>query len=283
MDAILPRFGQCRTDYEIFSGIARQLDFEDEFTEGRNEDQWIQELFERTRKRARSEGAEFPTYGQFVANGKLKVEAPLKPGILFEQFREDPAGGALKTPSGKIEIFSEVIDSYDYADCPGHPTWMAPSEWLGKEDIDDNILHLISNQPEPRLHSQLDHGAYSRAHKLNNREPIRINPNDAKRRHIEDGDTVQVKNARGRFLATAKLDDNLSERVVQIATGAWLDPEDAQSDEILCKHGNPNMVTHDRGTSNLAQGPAAMSCLVTVEKYIGQPPPVTAFNPPEIT
>ncbi len=33
----------------------------------------------------------------------------------------------LRTPSGKIEIFSETIDSFGYEDCPGHPAWLEPS------------------------------------------------------------------------------------------------------------------------------------------------------------
>ena len=183
----------------------------------------------------------------------------------------------LRTPSGKIEIFSETIDSYGYQDCPGHPTWMTPSEWLGKEKIDSDELHMISNQPSPRLHSQLDHGKYSRAHKYNGREPVRLHPEDSLKRGIKEGDAVRVFNSRGEFLATAKLDENVRMGVVQIATGAWFDPQDPEADRNVCKHGNPNMVTHDRGTSSLAQGPAAMSCLVKIEKFQGEAPEVTAF------
>ena len=159
---------------------------------------------------------------------------------------------------------------------------MPPSEWLGKDGMDRDMLHMISNQPAPRLHSQLDHGAFSQGHKLNRREPLRINPDDAKMRKIKDGDTVRVHNDRGEFLATAKLDDNLKSGVIQIATGAWLDPENPNADRLVCKHGNPNMVTHDRPTSSLAQGPAAMSCLTRVEKYVGAPPEVSAYEPPVI-
>ena len=38
-----------------------------------------------------------------------------------------------------------------------------------------------------------------------------------------------------------------------------------------CKHGNPNVLTPDIGTSKIAQGPAAHSCLVNFEKYHGSP------------
>ncbi len=50
----------------------------------------------------------------------------------------------------------------------------------------------------------------------------------------------------------------------------------------LCKHGNPNVLTRDRGTSRIGQGPSAQTTLVEVERFEGEPPPVTAFEPPVI-
>ena len=42
------------------------------------------------------------------------------------------------------------------------------------------------------------------------------------------------------------------------------------------------LLTPDKGTSSLAQGPIAHTCLVEVERFEGEPPTVTAFEPPEI-
>ena len=70
--------------------------------------------------------------------------------------------------------------------------------------------------------------------------------------------------------------------VVQLATGAWFDPETPGKTGSLDKHGNPNVLTRDRGTSRLGQGPAAHSCLVEVARVDGAVPPVTAHRPPEI-
>jgi biotin/methionine sulfoxide reductase len=70
--------------------------------------------------------------------------------------------------------------------------------------------------------------------------------------------------------------------VVQIATGAWFDP--AEPDRIggLERHGNPNVLTADRGTSRLAQGPSPNTCLVEIERFAGVAPPVEAFAPPRL-
>ena len=83
---------------------------------------------------------------------------------MLNNFRRDPLKYPLSTPSGKIEIFSEKIKSFNYEDCPPHPTWMEPAEWLGGQN-NAYPLHLITNQPKNKLHSQLDHGSHSRSGK----------------------------------------------------------------------------------------------------------------------
>jgi len=66
-----------------------------------------------------------------------------------------------------------------------------------------------------------------------------------------------------------------------MATGAWYDP-DFEGDPSCCRHGNPNTLTSDAPTSDLAQGPSALSCLVEIERHQGEVPAVTAHQPPVI-
>ncbi|MFV2039743.1 MAG: molybdopterin dinucleotide binding domain-containing protein, partial [Acidimicrobiales bacterium] len=67
--------------------------------------------------------------------------------------------------------------------------------------------------------------------------------------------------------------------VVILATGAWYDPATPGG---LDRHGNPNVLTMDKGTSRLAQGPSAHTALVEVEKATGTAPTVRAFEPPTL-
>ena len=67
-----------------------------------------------------------------------------------------------------------------------------------------------------------------------------------------------------------------------MSTGAWFDPADPTATESLCKHGNPNVLTRDKGTSRLAQGPTAHTCMVQIEQFDEELPPVTAHEPPKI-
>ena len=60
-----------------------------------------------------------------------------------------------------------------------------------------------------------------------------------------------------------------------------IDPQDPAEPGSLCLPGNPNVLTKDVGTSSLAQGPTAHTCMVDIEPVIDAPLP-TAFVSPEI-
>lgn len=198
--------------------------------------------------------------------------------MFLKAFRRDPERSPPSTPSGRIEIASATIAGFGISDCPGHPVWLDPPADLRPSAT--HPLHLLSNQPRTRLHSQHDHGTVSRASKIAGREPILINPRDAADRSIADGDVVRVFNRRGAFLAGAVLSEGIRAGVVQIATGVWYDPLEPDRDGGADKHGNPNLVTPDVGASGLSQGCAAQSAAVEVERWHDAIPPVTAFDPP---
>jgi biotin/methionine sulfoxide reductase len=273
--------GQARNDYDIFSGIAREMGVEAEFTEGRSETGWLEWIYETTLQRASESGIDMPGYEKLKRDGWFAPTPPEEPVVLLKAFRDDPEANPLRTPSGKIEIFSANVASFGYHDCPGHAFWMEPLEWLGQENRKFD-LHLISSQPKTKLHSQLDHGKVSRNAKIKGREPVSMCRLEAKKRNLGDGDIVRIYNDRGACLAALVVDDNIMPGVAQMCTGAWYDPLEPGTPGTLCKHGNPNILTPDKGTSSLGQGPIAHTCLVEIVKFDGDPPPVTAFEPPQI-
>ena len=278
--AIAP-VGEARNDYDIFTGLAGRLGFADAYTEGRDEMAWIRHLYDVGRQQAAQHDLTWPDFETFWAEGHVAAPLPDEPTVLFKAFRDDPEAHALRTPSGRIEIFSETIAGFDYDDCPGHPTWLAPREWLGADRANDYPLHMLSSQPKTRLHSQLDQGRLSLADKIAGREPVYISPADAAARGIADGDVVRLYNDRGQALAGARVTDAMRPGAVCLPTGAWFDPLAPGEAGSLDKHGNPNVLTRDVGTSKLAQGPSAQSALVQIERFAGEPPAVTAFVPPQ--
>jgi biotin/methionine sulfoxide reductase len=277
--AIAP-YEAARNDYDVFADLASALGVGDAFTEGRSELAWLEFLYEGWRSQMMKAGTTIPGFAEFWGMDYLKLPQATEGTAPFSRFRADPAGSPLKTPSGRIEIFSERIAAFDYDDCPGHPTWLEPAEWLGSPLAQQYPLHLIANNPRTRLHSQLDIGAYSQAAKVQGREPIRIHPTDARARGIADGDVVRVFNDRGSCLAGAVVSEVVRPGVVQLSTGAWYDPLDATDPNAMCVHGNPNVLTRDAGTSRLAQGCSGQHALVEIRRWEHPVPPITVYDPP---
>ncbi len=273
-------YGQARDDYAIFTGLAERLGAADCFTDGRSADAWLRHLYDTTRLALVKRGNTAPDFDAFWAAGELTLPTLPWDGGIVRAFRRDPDARKLPTPTGMVQVASAAIAGFGYQDCPGHPTWMPPVEGAGSAIMDRYPLHLVANQPATRLHSQLDFGATSLRSKIRGREPMRINPADALARRIGDGDIVRLFNHHGACLAGAVLSDAVRPGVVQLATGAWYDPLDPAADDTLCVHGNPNVLTRDAGTSQLAQACTGQLTVVQVERFDGDLPPVRAFDPP---
>lgn len=282
MRRVVEPYAQTRSDYDILADIAGHLGLRDAFTEGEDEMGWVHRLYGDARARAARIGVALPDFESFWKDGLARFDLAQTPKPLLQAFRLDPKANPLPTPSGRIEVFSETVAAFGYDDCPGHPTWIAPREWLGAADRAADALHLISNQPASRLHGQMDNGAVSRATKIQGREPASFNPADARARGITAGSLVRLFNERGACLVGAVISGDVAPGVVQLATGAWFNPEEPGKPGSLDLHGNPNILTCDTGTSQLAQGPAAHSALVRAEPVAGAQKAVTAFDPPLI-
>ena len=260
-------FENSKTDFEIFSGLAKKLGFLESFTDNKSEMDWIKFIWDKSsqayKKTYKESDLILPSFEEFWEKGYYEVPAPRIEKIMFDKFRRDPSRFPLQTPSGKIEISSDTISSFQLPDCHSHPYWFEPYEWLG--NVDEYPLHLISNQPTHRLHSQLDNAEMSQKNKIHGKEPVMINSKDASDRDIKNGDIVLLYNARGKVLAGAKISDNIMPGVVVLSTGAWFDPD---YDLNIERHGNPNVLTKDVGTSSLGQGPTCHTTLVELKKQV---------------
>ncbi len=274
---------ESRSDYEIFTGIADKLGLKDTYTEGKSEMDWVRSFYEEAVADGKTKGLDMPDFDTFW-NKEQVIEFPIpdsaKSYVRFSKFRENPIENAIGTPSGKIHIFSREIEGFGYDDCPAHPTWLEPVEWLGSDKAGKHPLHIVSPHPKYRLHSQMDNTWLRETYEVAGREPLWINPADAEARRIADGQVVKVFNDRGATLAGAIVTDRIRKGVVMLQEGAWYDPDKPGEAGAMCKHGNINLVTIDKGTSKLAQGNIANTALVEVAPYAGDPPEITAFTPP---
>ncbi len=262
MEQVIPPQYEAKSDYEIFAGLAAALGFADRFTESKSERQWLQDLWNRSAVFAQQQGFVLPDFASWEQTKKYKLPDEPRTRDWLADFRDSPDQHPVDTPSGKIELYSATVASFGYTDCPGHASWLEPLEW-SIADAQDYPLHLLSPQPKRRLHSQYDHSAYSQAGKIRGCEVISMHPDVARVRGISAGDLVKVYNKRGACLAGAALDAGLRQDTVVLPTGAWFKRCPKTGLEL---NGNPNVLTRDKGTSQLAQGPSAHTCLVQISK-----------------
>lgn len=281
MKQVVPPRDEARDDFTVFADLSELWESggRARFTEGKSELEWLETFYRIAAQRGASQQVTLPPFARFWQDNAL-IEMPESEQnadfVRFAAFRADPQANPLKTPSGKIEIYSERIASFQYADCPPHPMWLEPDEWHG--NAHPGQLQLLSAHPAHRLHSQLNHTSLRERYAVAGREPITLHTQDAKIRQIADGDLVRVWNHRGQVLAGAVVSDGIKPGVMCLHEGAW--PDLAHEEGGICKNGAVNVLTKDIPSSRLGNGCAGNTALAWVEKYDGPALTLTAFDPP---
>jgi anaerobic dimethyl sulfoxide reductase subunit A len=215
---------ECMSVYEMCTEIAKRLGVEEEYTEGRTQDEWLQWVVEQTREN----NPDFPDYDSFKEMGVYKIANPGEPAVAFKSFRENPEENPLSTPSGMIEIFSErlheIAQTWELPEgdlISGLPMY-APT-WEGVEDPlrDTYPLQMIGHHYKQRTHS-----TYGNSEWMKEVAPqeVWINTLDAEARGIQQGDMVDVFNERGRIQLPAKVTTRMMPGVVSVPQGAWYAP-----------------------------------------------------------
>jgi trimethylamine-N-oxide reductase (cytochrome c) len=174
-------------------------------------------------------------------------------------------------------MFCKTIADMGVEDNPGMPVWQEPLEYLG--NAKEGQLHIVSPHPWYRLHSQMDNSAKLRElYKIDGREPVRMNRQDAEARGIADGDLVEIRNERGAVIAGAVLSDDIMPGVMSLYEGAWPDLDS----KGRCNSGQINWITSERPASGLTQATIANTCVASVAKCEDAERPNQAHQNPAI-
>ena len=133
MQQAIEPVGEARNDFEIFSDAgARGSATPRPTRKGRDEMALAAASLRAVPARRRHQRRGDPGFRHVLAAAaSWKFRRPPRNTCMFGDFRADPEQHKLRTPSGKIELYSEKIAGFGYDDCPPHPTWIEPWEWLG--------------------------------------------------------------------------------------------------------------------------------------------------------
>jgi anaerobic selenocysteine-containing dehydrogenase len=199
---------------------------------------------------------------QALASGSPKLD-----GVTLEQLLERGwmrlalptpflpyADGAFPTPSGKCELYSERLAQMGLDPLP---TYTPPYESRERDPelIARYPLTLISSPAHTFLNSTFVNITSLRRQA---REPeVLLHPADAERRGIAAGMRVTVRNDRGAFLATARVEPAIREGVVWAPSVWW--------GKLADDGANANQTTSQRET-DLGHGPVFYDNQVEVEQ-----------------
>ncbi|WP_298444113.1 DMSO/selenate family reductase complex A subunit [uncultured Ferrimonas sp.] len=223
------------------------------YTEGRNEAQWLEHLYQQTVAANPSQ----PMPASYVEAQKIGIHKEFAPApyVVLEELVKQ--GKPLSTPSGKIELYSfswaklaterntrsdQPIDQID-------PLGKYVAPWQGYEDQDTKDqypLQMACYHSKGRTHSTYHNVPWLREAV---EDAVWVNPLDAS--GFTDGQQVTLTSPTGSIRVKMKITPRVTPGVLALAEGAW----------------------HKADSNGIDLG----GCLNTLTKY--HPTPVTQGNP----
>ena len=195
--------GDSRTDYWVFSELARRMGFAQSYTQGRTQEEWIEHLL-------RQSSVDTDALHR---DGVLRTDGAPRVGLAG--YREDPTAHPLATPSGLIEISCARAGDYGLPDIPSYVSDELGDAW--RTNLSEP-LQIVTPHSKLRSNSCLHANPW-----LQRAEPhvLWISREDALGRSILDGDLVEVSNQFGRVQVTAKVTGRIMPGVVCLYQGTW--------------------------------------------------------------
>jgi anaerobic selenocysteine-containing dehydrogenase len=191
---VIERYGESKSNMEVFALLAKAMGFEDEEFAHTEEDMIRQAL-----DNPCNPYIAHITYETLVEKQYVKAN---RAAVFPEK---------LPTPSGKIELYSEAMERDGYAPLPTYVPLPKESElpFLFVPGPNHNFLNSTFSNNEK--HTQME------------KEPrLHMNKKDAAQAGIEDGDHVRIWNERGECELTVSVGENVLPGVL-VSQGLWAD------------------------------------------------------------
>ncbi|MFH1382523.1 MAG: molybdopterin-dependent oxidoreductase [Chloroflexota bacterium] len=242
-----------KSDFEVCAELARRLGLPAYST--KTEDEWLKEII----AMGPDSSKEIKDYDQLKKDGLHRMK-PVEPVVAFTEQINDPEHNRFPTPSGKIEIFSQRLADLNNPLTPPIPKYIPT--WEGREDplFQQYPLQLVTFHVKTRTHSTFYNIASVRELDHRTTRSVWINPVDAEKRGITDGEKVRVFNGRGEMVIEAFVTNRIMPGVVAIGEGSWYQPDENWLDHGGCA----NVLTRDQPSPMGSH--ASNTSLVQVER-----------------
>ena len=235
MQRKVAQIGDCRSDHEIINGLARDLGLGIYFWKS------IVDFWDAILKPAGITFEEFRKVGRYAGNQKEKK---------YKKFESQ----GVKTPSGRIELYSKQLAELGFDPLPAYPE---PPNGSHPETGIDKEFNLLCTTWKLSVYR---HSGGRQITSLRRSHPdplVIIHPDTAKRLDIGQGDWVFIETRQGRIRQKANLSYAVDQRVV-VADHAWWFPERGGRDLFGFADSNYNILTSDHPPFNREVGSFAI-------------------------
>lgn len=255
--AIAP-LGEARSNWDVMRALAAAMGFTESWLQD-DAEAVIREVFAATA--VGNSILEGVSIEQVQAEGTLPLRIPADEQIPF-------AHGVFRTPSGKVEMYSELALAKGYDPVPG---WEPEVETRvqqrsARQPMQTTVVHEASETPVderlpllcPAAHHFISStfGNQERMVTKESAPTLRIHPSDAEARGIRSGQLVRIRNERGWCRLVARVTEDVRPGVLATTTVWWPMRSPDQR--------NVNWTTSDR-LADFNGGSTFYTNLVTVE------------------
>ena len=203
---IEPR-GESRSDYHIFSELARRLGYGH---------LWPQTDEEKVRTGLKGTGVTLEQLRASPAGVRLAVPRMRYRKFESRELREDGKPG-FATPTGKFEFASEWLRDNGYEPLP---VYSEPVEGpLAASGLTGEYPLVLNTGARTQATFRSQHVNIGGLLKLQPKPLVWVHPADARQRGIKDGDEVMVESPRGRVRFRARVTQDIMPGVVEVNMG----------------------------------------------------------------
>lgn len=225
---VVEPYGESKSNMEVFRLLAAAMGYDDEALQASDE-----ELIQQTLAESNSPFIKHIRYEDLVENQYVKAD------------RNSFSLKKLDTPSGKIELYSSLMEKDGHPPLPTYTPLVEEEKFPFLFVPGPNHNFLNSTFSNNEKHTKLERTA-----------KVYLNRKDAEALNIEDGELVRLWNERGECELTAAVGDNVLPGVV-VSQGLWAD--------MPGKKQTVNALTPDR-LADMGGGATFFSGRVNVEK-----------------
>ncbi len=206
-EKVIKPVGEARNDYLIMAELARRLGYGDLYPQ--SEEEMI-------RFALKDSGYSLEQIKE--AGGSAKIPTPMMEYKKWEKgkLRSDGKPG-FETPTGKFEIWSTILEDNGYEPLP---KYIEPEEGpLADPNLFKKYPLVFNSGARPHTDFRSQHHGIKGLLKDHPEPAVELNPIDAQKRHIKNGDLVEVKSLRGSVPFRARITDDIVQGAIECNMG----------------------------------------------------------------